>query len=570
MARGLAALSREEREVLERLDVQALPDEEQLRAEEARRHFRLFIAYAWDVIEPDAPFVPSREIDAIAIHLEAVTYGHIQDLAINVRPRASKSRVASVLWPVWDWLHLPTRQFLTASFDLSLALEHSGLARKLMESDWFRQRYGYIFPVEPRVSTARRREDGRLPSPLARNKNGDGWYANTAGGTRRIVSPRSGTTGRGGSRLIFDDPHDAQKVESTEEREKTVRWMRRAFFTRRNNERRDARVVLGQRTHHADAFAYIYKSERSFTCLVLPTEYNPSRRRPATEIGWEDPRTEPGELLANPLRFGQPENAAAKITLGEDYSAQHDQEPTPSGGSTFQVEDLRRWRYQDEELLSGVVLSKEDGLGRLIRLIPRAGPNGQDWARFFDDLCQSWDFTFKGTPDADMVVGQLWGRKGPDFFLLYQARARLDFPACLALMKHIASLYPAVFTKLVEDAAAGPGIVDMLRASLMGLELVGTKNKGKTERARAVAPFVRGGNVYVPEEHVVWGTDSTVPLFTEELRAFPRGTHDDQVDAMSQALMHLFKSYQGWLQTLALTTGSLPPGAAMGFAGLPG
>jgi phage terminase large subunit-like protein len=53
---------------------------------------------------------------------------------------------------------------------------------------------------------------------------------------------------------------------------------------------------------------------------------------------------------------------------------------------------------------------------------------------------------------------------------------------------------------------------------------------GKVARVNAVSAFIEAGNVYLPR-NAEWVHD-----FVEECASFPNGTHDDQVDGMSQAL----------------------------------
>ena len=52
-------------------------------------------------------------------------------------------------------------------------------------------------------------------------------------------------------------------------------------------------------------------------------------------------------------------------------------------------------------------------------------------------------------------------------------------------------------------------------------------------RAAAVSPLIEAGNIYLPHPlYAPWVND-----FIEECAAFPNGAHDDQVDAMTQALL---------------------------------
>jgi len=91
----------------------------------------------------------------------------------------------------------------------------------------------------------------------------------------------------------------------------------------------------------------------------------------------------------------------------------------------------------------------------------------------------------------------------------------------------------------VEDKANGPAVIQELRHDVAGLIEV-TPEGGKHARAHAVSPVVESGNVYLPHpDYAPW-----VETLIEEMAAFPNGRHDDQVDAMTQALKRL-REYGG-------------------------
>ena len=50
-----------------------------------------FLRYHWDMLEPSRPFVDGWVPQAIAEHLEAVTFNQITRLLINVPPGSMKS-----------------------------------------------------------------------------------------------------------------------------------------------------------------------------------------------------------------------------------------------------------------------------------------------------------------------------------------------------------------------------------------------------------------------------------------------------------------------------------------------
>lgn len=66
---------------------------------------------------------------------------------------------------------------------------------------------------------------------------------------------------------------------------------------------------------------------------------------------------------------------------------------------------------------------------------------------------------------------------------------------------------------------------------------------GKEARANAVSPLFEAGNVYFPHPlYKPWSED-----VVEELVAFPNTSHDDDVDALTQALVKLMIGQQSLL-----------------------
>jgi hypothetical protein len=76
-----------------------------------------FIEEFWYVLEPTAPFVTGWAIRAMCDHLEAVHYGHIQNLLINVPPGMMKSLLVSVFFQAWEWgpMGRPDLRYLATS-----------------------------------------------------------------------------------------------------------------------------------------------------------------------------------------------------------------------------------------------------------------------------------------------------------------------------------------------------------------------------------------------------------------------------------------------------------------------
>src|SRR5689334_19855325 len=114
-------------------------------AERARRSLSAFVTQAWRVVEPAHAFTAGWHIDAIAAHLEAITAGELTRLVINVPPRHGKSLLVSVFWPAWVWASSPEQRWLFASYAQTLSTRDSVRCRRLLESRWYRDRWGERF-----------------------------------------------------------------------------------------------------------------------------------------------------------------------------------------------------------------------------------------------------------------------------------------------------------------------------------------------------------------------------------------------------------------------------------------
>lgn len=251
----------------------------------------------------------------------------------------------------------------------------------------------------------------------------------------------------------------------------------------------------------------------------------------ATEIGWTDPRTVLGALLA-PERFGPVEVAEAKVRLGAfAYAGQMQQHPSPSEGGAFKRRWWRFW-HEPDRVLPPVVVRGQDGAVHVCPCVPLPP--------VFDDALQSWDMSFRETTAGSYTVGQVLGRTGAGAYLVDQYRARVDFPDAVLAVRSMAARWPVAHAKLVENKANGPAVVATLRGEISGLIEV-EPDGGKVARANAVTPFVEAGNVYLPHPDLApW-----VTALIDEAAAFPNGTNDDQVDALSQGLARLLGGGHG-------------------------
>ena len=154
----------------------------------------------------------------------------------------------------------------------------------------------------------------------------------------------------------------------------------------------------------------------------------------------------------------------------------------------------------------------------------------------FDEMLQSWDMTFKDSDGSDYVVGTVWGRKGPNKYLIDLVRGRMDFVGSMSAVMEMSMRYPEAYIKLIEDKANGSAIISVLSQKIEGIMPV-TPKESKLARLQSVLPMLEAGNVFLPA-NAIW-----VEEFINECLQFPSGKHDDQVDSMSQALIKMLNSY---------------------------
>lgn len=470
----------------ERQRLAALLDEKMIRV--SRQSPRAFMEWAWPILEPKTPFLPNWHIDLLCEYLEAVTAGEILRLVINIPPRYMKSLLVTVMWPCWEWYRQPSGRYIFSSYAENLASHHSLARRRLIRSRQYRR-------FAPEIS-------------LTRDQQEKLEFHNTLGGIMVATSTGGSITGKGGNRLIIDDPHNPIQAESDAQRQQGIDFYLYTLSTRLNDPKRDAIVLVMQRLHTRDLTAVCL--EQGFTHVCLPA-LAPSH---TTIVFPRSGRTVVRQLDSPlwPERQGVAELEQQRVTLGSyGFAGQYQQSPVPREGGMFKPE---WWRYWDQ--------------------LP---------ARF-DDITLSWDLSFKNGEGHDYVVGLALGRVGALVYVLDRFKTRASFTETCQAIKRMVAKYPNARAVLVEDAANGPAVVSVLQKEVRAILAV-TPEGGKQSRAAAVQPQIEAGQVLLPRPRFADGQlrfdYAWVEDFVEQFSAFPKGEHDDDVDALTQALVYLQK-----------------------------
>ena len=446
-----------------------------------------FIKVAWKHLEPETEFVYGWSVEAICDHLEAVSKGQIKRLLINVPPGCMKSLTTEVFWPAWEWgpKRLAHLRYISASYEKGLATRDLVRCRDLLQSEWFQSLWPLTFKGDQNLKT---------------------YYENQHHGWRLAASVGGALTGYRGDRIIIDDPHDVRSAESEVKREDSIRWFTETLPTRLNNQKESAMVVVMQRLHERDVSGLIQKElGDSWEQLVLPMEFEPSRRCSIKATGWKDPRKKDGDLLW-PERFDRESVDELKRTFraqGGTYAeaAQLQQRPAPRGGGLFKREHF-------------MPIDRVPEVGRVVR---------------------GWDLAASTGRSAAYTVGVKLMLSYGKLYIVDIARARGTPGEVEDMIRRCAQQDGKnVAISIPQDPGqAGKAQKSRLASLLHGYNVHFSPESGsKDDRAIPIAAQAEAGNVYILR--AAWND-----AFLSEAQLFPAGEFKDQIDALSRAYAYL-------------------------------
>jgi predicted phage terminase large subunit-like protein len=516
-----------------------------------------YVKYAWPVIDPYEPFRSGYAIDAIADHLEAVTYGHIIRLLVNVPPGFTKSTMVDVMWPTWEWgpRNMPGLRYLCASYQQGLTIRDNMRCLNLIRSDRYQRYWGDRFKLT---------RDAVIQ------------FINDKTGWKLAASVTGAITGYRGDRFIIDDPNNPNEVESETVREATKMWFTEIVGDRLNNLDRSAIVIIQQRVHGEDISGIALAKEMGYTHLCIPMEYlprvyvngfdpdfvppedDPDAPIPIksyfdTDVTaqvleyqfWRDHRSrfewygEAGEggilvdrgiegELAWPERF-KPMTVARMKREKTDYAwaGQYQQTPSPRGGGILKEAYWRLW---------------DDGLPLPAFFYLLASV----------DTAQTEDE--RNDPSACTIWGLFYDKlKNVRIMLLYSWAARLEFHELVERLLYTCTMKPVppalrlkdedgypilrfpVHKLLIENKSNGKDVNNEITRSVdthgaFGIELIEPVGD-KTARAHSVAHVFHQGIVnYLDREYC--------QKVIDECSQFPSAAHDDLFDTTTQAVRY--------------------------------
>ncbi|RQR87714.1 MULTISPECIES: phage terminase large subunit [unclassified Burkholderia] len=322
------------------------------------------------------------------------------------------------------------------------------------------------------------------------SKAKDEWRT-SAGGIVYAVGSEGTITGYGagklrpgfGGALLIDDPHKADEARSDVMRQNVIDWFQNTFESRKNSPETPI-ILIMQRLHESDLAGWLLAggNGEKWEHVCLPALHDDGTALWPEKHGVEELRRM---------------EAAAPYT----FAGQYQQRPSPAEGGIFKPDQIR---------------------------VIDALPYGHiQWVR-------GWDLA--STTDGDFTAGGKIG-KLPDgrFVIGDMVRLRVGPDERDAAMVNTASL-DGVSTKISipqDPGQAGKTQVLYLTRQLAGYPVDSSPESGdKVTRAEPFAAQVNVGNV-------VMLRGSWNAALIDEMRMFPNGSFDDQIDSLSRAFSHL-------------------------------
>ena len=325
------------------------------------------------------------------------------------------------------------------------------------------------------------------------------------GGTRYATSVGGTLTGLGGNFIIIDDPIKADGVTSEAERRRVNDYYDSTLYSRLNNKSEDVIILIMQRLHVDDLVGHV-RDKEDWVVLDIPAIATEPR---SYELGPDEVyQRETGEVL-HEARENRDTLEATRNTSGSHiFEAQHQQCPSPLGGNLVKREWLRRYR-------APLPLNE------------------------YSVIVQSWDTASSISETADYSVGITFGVKDGTAHMLDVVRRRLEFPDLCRLVEARAEQFQ-VDDLLIERANSGIQLQQNLRREGYLLPISPLPRGDKISRLEGQLGKIEAGYLLIPE------TADWLDDFETELLSFPRGRHDDQVDALTQFL-EWFSRHRGIL-----------------------
>lgn len=394
-------------------------------------------------------------------------------LMLFVPPRHGKSELGSIMFPAWYLGKHPEKEIITSSYSAELAQDFGYKTRNLVDT----QEYKELF-------NTKLRDDSKSKSKWL-TEEGGGYTAVGVGGA---------ITGRGADLLIIDDPiKNREEAESLTIREKVWSWYTSTAYTRLE---KDAAVILIlTRWHQDDLAGRLLKAREEGGDKWEVVKF------PAIATRDELFRRE-GEALWTD-KYNIDALNQIKNTVGVyDWSALYQQEPVSSESQEFKQEFFQ-YRTMDQVL----ALDTRNTLTIDTAISQKASADYTGFCLNFTDRENKWNF-------------KAWKSK----------ISPLELIDTLFTLWDTFRLEVIGIEKTIYLQAIKPFLDEEMRKRNKFLNIVELQHNqtAKETRIRALLPRYQSHSIF----HI---TGQCADL-EDEMVTFPKGIHDDTLDATAYQL----------------------------------
>lgn len=404
-------------------------------------------------------------------------------IILEVPPRHGKSELATKKFPAWCLGNDPTIPFIITSYAADLAESFGQGTKDIMIS----QEYSSLFPN----------------TTLRKDTKAKGNWMTTKGGSYLAVGVGGPITGKGAKICVIDDPiKNREEAESPTQRQKIWDWYTSTLYTRL--EGAGAIILIMTRWHTDDLVGRLLEQQNENIAEGKPSENWERIKFPAiadqdSEANPVDPREEGDALWPDKFDLATLENIKKNSIY--DWVSLYQQEPIAAATQEFKTEYFKHWKEEDLEYKQlrytttvDPAISQKSSADNSVILTVGKEVNGPNWHRVREDAGkytpkQIIDLVFKHQSEYKSEVGieTVAFQKALRYMIDEEQRRREQY-----------------FT------------IHELKS-----------NTAKQLRIRGLLPLYQNG--------VIWHMPTDTE-YEHEAMTFPKGKHDDRIDAMAMQL----------------------------------
>jgi hypothetical protein len=398
-------------------------------------------------------------------------------ILVNLPPRHGKSEFISYHLPTWYLDLYPKRRVVLATHTVSLSRKYGRRVRNSLLGD------------EPTLTEVA--EDSQAAEEWE-TKEGGGMVSVGVGGS---------LTGKGGHLLIVDDPvKNWEEADSEVFQARNIDWFKTTLWTRR--EPKAVVVVLMTRWHRKDLTGFILDLHKS-GALTTKIEH---LRFPAVAEGGDPLDRQPGEPLCEERYNAEALREIRVVEGSRHFAGLYQQSPVDEGQALFQ----KQWfRYYD---------AKPQAFRSLITI----------------------DQAFSEKKDADYtVLTQTLSDADGNLYLWEYVRRRVSIVGFIVLLFEMVAravgLTKVVIEIPVNETPDNSAIVKLINDEMAKRDVYFTlepvrPHRDKPARATKLVHMTAQGRFFLR---------ANMTEAEDELLAFPTGDHDDIVDTLANAALHM-------------------------------